>query len=564
MIRHVAGQAALALAGIALVFAILFRLAAIETPVEMVEAPTAGGRYVEAVFGFSETINPILAPALVQANPVDQDLGALLFEGLTRLDATGLVSPSLATDWQVSEDGTIYDFQLRQGVTWHDGAPFTAADVAFTVQAMQDPGYQGNAALQDLWSSVTVEVVDDHAVRFGLSQPLPSFLFYTTIGILPAHLLSNVPAADLPAHSFSTRAPVGTGPFQVESVALDRVSLTAYPGYWGAKPYLQGVEFLFFGDRDTILAAYGRGEVDGFAVEQPAGLPALAELPDLQLYTAQTARYELIFLNLQQETTPYFQVKEVRQALFYALDRQLLIDRVLAGQGLVADSPILPTTWAYDPGAQRYGYDPERAIGLLDESGWVDSDGDRIRDKEGVSLEFDLLTGDDPAMAELAEEIATQWQAVGVAATVRPVEGAMASNLIRQRAFSAALAEIALTADPDPYPLWHSTQANDPGQNYGGFVNEAADQVMEQGRLAMDLERRAALYRSFQQIFCEEVPALLIHYPTYAYAVDAGVHGVQLAPLLHSSDRFRNIADWYLGSEPALPSANEQFDKSGD
>ncbi len=559
MARHVVWQTILALLGIVLVFIILTQLVP-EVIIEEIPAP--GGTYIEGILGYSKAINPILAPSLVRANPVDQDLCALVFDGLTTLDETGQVTTSLAVDWDVSEDGKVYLFSLRPGVTWQDGVPFTAYDVLFTVQAMQDPNYQGDAGLHELWRTVTAERVDDYTVRFTLAEPFPSFLQYTTIGLLPAHLLSNVPAADLPRHDFSKQQPVGTGMFRVETVLPDRVVLVANPNYWGPRPYLERLEFRFFDNKEDLLLAYERGEIQGFHPDRSQPLVDLTRFPDLQLYSAQSAGYGLVYLNLTRETVPFFKVKEVRQALLYALDRPALIDRVLAGQGLVADSPILPITWAYDPSVRRYLYDPERAIGLLDASGWQDSDADRIRDREGVSLRFSLLTGDDPLMVQMAEEIARQWLAVGVEAQVRPVGSSRLPDLIRRRDFDAVLIEIGLAADPDPYPLWHSTQAGESGQNFSGWANEQADLVMEEGRSTPDPRQRTALYHSFQQIFAEEVPSLLLYYPIYTYAVDAQVRQVQLPPLLRTSDRFRNIRDWYIETSEVVIRETAGFDKT--
>jgi peptide/nickel transport system substrate-binding protein len=564
--RHVVWQSILALLGIVLVFLVLFQAAPQQeaAPVVTEEVPAKGGTYIEGVLGYWEVINPILAPIVAQAHPIDQDLATLVFDGLTTLDATGQVSPSLALDWDISDDGTVYEFHLRQDVVWHDGAPFTAADVAFTVQAMQDPNYQGSPALRDLWRTVTVEQVDDYTVRFVLGEPFPSFMYYTTIGLLPAHLLSDVPARDLPKDEFSTQQPIGTGMFQVESLSPDRVVLAANPNYWGPHPYLDHVEFWFFGDWEGLLADYEQGAIQGFHPPSPQDLGALAPFPNLQLYSAQSTGYGIVFLNLKRETLPFFQVKEVRQALLYAMSRQALVDQVLDGQGLIADSPILPVSWAYDPAVRQYRYDPERAIGLLDASGWVDSDADRIRDKDGTPLAFNLLVSDDPTMVEMANKIVEQWRAVGIDATVQSESGARIPTYVQDRAFDAMLIEVGLTADPDPYPLWHSTQGEAPGQNLSGWANEEADQVMEEGRFTTDLQDRAALYRTFQQIFTEEVPSLLIYYPIYVYAVDARVHDVQISPLLHTSDRFRNIQKWYLETKSLTVSESDTLDKTGE
>ncbi|MEJ2736723.1 MAG: ABC transporter substrate-binding protein [Anaerolineae bacterium] len=564
MTRHIAWQGSLAFLGIALILVILFQMAS-TAPVEVttVTVPAAGGTYIEGVLGYSETINPILAPSMISANPVDQDLSALVFDGLAVLDETGQVSPSLATGWEVSEDGSVYEFHLRRDVVWHDGAPFAAADVAFTVQAMQDPNFQGDPSLGELWRNVTVEQQDNYTVRFTLEEPFPSFLQYTTIGLLPAHLLSNVAAADLPSHAFSTRNPIGTGMFMLESVSPDRVVLVSNPNYWKAKPYLERIEFWFYANWEGLLEDYERGAIQGFHPPNLQALESLVGIPSLQLYSAQSAGYGLVYLNLGRESLPFFQVREVRQALLYALDREALIAQVLGGQGLVADSPILPTTWAYDASVRQYGYDPERAIGLLDASGWMDSDGDLIRDRDGVELAFTLLTNDDATEVQMAEEIARQWRVVGVDVTIRSVSSESAVYFVRNRNFDSALVAIELTGDPDPYPLWHSTQAED-GQNFAGFANAEADAVMEEARLTIDTERRLELYYRFQQIFAEEVPSLLVYYPIYTYAVDIQVQDVQLSPMLHTSDRFRNIESWYVQTEEITVAETEALDNSGE
>jgi len=562
--RHILWQAVLALLGIVLVFFVVFQLATTSPPeVVTEEVPAAGGAYVEGIIGFSETINPIYSAQMIPANPVDQDLSTLVFDGLTELDASGRLSPSLATEWEVSEDGMQYEFRLREDVLWHDGAPFTAADVAFTVQSMQDPGYQGDQSLSELWSNVTVEQPDLYTVRFTLDEPFPSFLQYTIIGILPAHLLSDIAAADLLSNDFSTRNPVGTGMFMVDEVAPDRVVLTANPSYWGPEPYLERVEFWFYSEWAGLLEDYQSGVIQGLHPSSLEELSELEGLPGMQFYSAQSAGYALTYLNLIDESLPFFQLKEVRQALLYALDRQALVDSVLAGQGLVADSPILPTMWAYDPNVREYGYDPERAIGLLDAVGWQDSDGDLIRDKDGVELAFTLLTTDEPVMTGLAEEMARQWRAVGVEATIRAVTRDAAILLVRNRNYDAALVEIELTADPDPYPLWHSTQVES-GQNFAGFASDEADVVMEEARRTSDPQRRLELYFAFQQIFAEEVPSLLIYYPIYVYAVNEQVHNVQLAPLLYPSDRFRNVHEWYVQTEEVVVTENDEFDKTDE
>ena len=558
MTRHAVWQIGLTILGIALVFAILFQLAAGQVTVVQ---PAAGGIYVEGVLGSASLINPILTSGGAQTNSLSEDAVALVFEGLTALDEKGRVSPALATGWEATGGDTVFEFQLRRGVSWHDDAPFTAADVVFRIQAIQDPQFQGDPALHALWRSVTVERVDDFTVRFTLTEPFPSFLYYTTIGLLPAHLLSDVPAADLPSTAFSTGQPVGTGVFMLDSVSPERVVLAANPAYWGSKSFLERVEFWSFGDEDALLASYERGEIDAFRVSRSRNPSDLARLANLQLFSSEQAGYGAVFLNLKREAAPFFQQLEVRQAMLYGTDRQALIDTALNGQGLVAGSPLPSMLWAYDPAVRQYAYDPERAAGLLDASGWSDSDGDRIRDSGGTPFRFSLLTGPGLTMARIADGLAQQWQAIGLDVTVRQVSAEELPVLVRSRGFDAILAEVTLSGDPDPYPLWHSTQATQPGQNITGFANEQADLAMEEARTSADPEQQSAAYATFQQIFAEQVPALLLYYPIYTYAVDAQVHGVQLAPVLRASDRFRTVADWYKETAASVVTGGAGLDK---
>jgi peptide/nickel transport system substrate-binding protein len=503
--------------------------------------PAVGGTYVEGLVGSPQYINPILC----QYNQVDRDLCSLIFNGLTKLNEGGEIVPDLAERWQISDDCLAYTFHLRRDVLWHDEVPFSADDVVFTIQAMQDPGYRGAPYLAELWRSVEVAKLDSHTVKFTLREPFAPFLYYTTVGILPAHLLAEVPAESLPNDSFNLR-PIGTGLFQLEEVSTEHALLQANPLFYGPKPYLNKIEFRFYPDHESALSAYERGEVQGISRVLPQDLPKVVEANSgLQLFSARLPGYTLIFLNLKDPEGPFFQAKLVRQALLHAIDRQELVDRVLKGQGLVAHSPILPETWAYHDGVVRYEYDPERARDLLDEAGWR-TPAHSVREKAEVKLAFTLITDDDPLHVELAREIARQWEAIGVKATLRTVGSGLVREYLIPREFEALLVDLELHGDPDPYPLWHSTQASGDGQNYAGFVSYEVDKLLEEARCTTDPGRRAELYRRFQEIFADEVPSLLLYYPIYTYAVDEKVKGVQLGPLGDSSDRFRNVTEWYI------------------
>jgi len=539
-VKHIRWQLLIALVGVALLGAILAYLALGTT---FVEYPDVGGTYIEGIAGRPSAINPIFSPY----NDVDRDLVALVFTGLTRADETGTLRPDLATQWTISPDGLVYTFTLRADVVWHDGVYLSADDVLYTIHALQDPAYKGPPDLGAFWRTVSIARVDDLTIRFQLTQPYAPFLDYTTIGILPAHLLQDVPVADLSSHPFNRR-PIGTGPFQIVESTAGQVILEANPRFYGARPYLNRIILKFYPDYESVIAAYARGEVEGIARILPRYLPQVSRFDRLTLHQARLGGYSLIYLNLSK---PIFQDKSVRQALLYALNRQRLIDQVLKGQGVPAASPIGPNNWAYHSTVPIYPYDVERARGLLDSAGWWDTNNDGTRDKDRLELAFTLTTPDDEMRVQLAQEIAQQWQAIGVRATVHIVPTSLlVQQVLRPRQFDAVLYEWrTLSNDPDQYENWHQTQipgGSGLGQNYSGLNDRDISEVLEVARRTNDQGKRIELYRKFQELFAERVPALLLYYPVYTYGVDARVQGVNPAPMLTASDRFRNVTQWYV------------------
>ena len=198
-----------------------------------VTVPDVGGTYIEGIAGMPQFINPLLA----QYNQVDQDLSALIFNGLTRFNGQGELEPDLAKSWTISDDGLVYVFKLRTDIRWQDNQPLTAADVIFTVGLMQDPDFPGVPYLGNLWRTVTVEQLDDYTIRFSLTEPFPAFADFTTIGILPQHLLKDMSARELLNHPFNLK-PVGTGPFKLDEVTTEFARLSVNPVFAGPKPRL--------------------------------------------------------------------------------------------------------------------------------------------------------------------------------------------------------------------------------------------------------------------------------------------------------------------------------------
>jgi peptide/nickel transport system substrate-binding protein len=423
---------------------------------------------------------------------------------------------------------------------------------------MQDEDYPGPEDFQAMWQQVNIIRLDEHRVQFQLPEPFAPFLDYLAVGLLPDHLLRGVSAGELIDHPFNLQ-PIGTGPFAfdrfvVEDGEIASVSLAAFEDYYGKIPYLERVEFRFFENSRDALDAYLAGEIQGIGQIDAAIFTEVLNSPDLNLYTSRLPRMSLVFINSKHSEKTFLAEKKFRQALMLSVNRQWIIDHALQSQGLIPCGPIMPGTWAHSESLECLDYEPDRAASLLDELEWKLPVGatpgtpeyQRTKDDQALSLE--LIHGNDPTDEIVAEMLKTSWEAIGIRVELKEVNGeSLLKDYLEPRDFELVLTEINLSRspDPDPYPFWHDSQT-ETGQNYGGFTDRNISIWLEQARINPDFGRRAELYRNFQHRFQDLVPALLLYYHVYSYAIDAQVQGVTVGPLYDPSDRFRNISDWYL------------------
>ncbi|MDQ4076322.1 MAG: ABC transporter substrate-binding protein [Chloroflexota bacterium] len=547
MTQYIRLQAFIAFSGIVL---LLTMLSYLSTTLETVLLPEPGGTYTEALVGYPASLNP-----LYLQNRAEQDIAALLFNGLTRADERGLLQPDLAESWQVSEDGKHYTFHLRNDIQWHDGAPFTAKDVAYTVRVLRHPAYTHDSVASEMWRTVSVEIEDPYTIRFTLPDelaPFAPFLSFTTFAVLPSHLLDGVPTEELLGAPFS-RHPVGTGPWRVTHVAPEQIVLEPHPAYQGEKPMLDELVFRFYDDARAALEAYQHEEVMGVAQISPRDLGRVLRDPTLNPHPTTIASYTALFFNLQHSR---FQKHELREALMRGLDRKELIEEVLAGQGIVADGFLLPTHWAYNSELPRYSYKPDKAGELLKQAGWFDSDDDDILDQGGLPLQFTIMVDEgDHQLRAMATAVAAQWKKFGINVEPRTVSSGELAAALRSRDFDVVLLSTpqgGLPADPDFYPLWHSSQATEAGKNYTSFSSEQADSLLVAARHSLDFDTRRALYHDFQSILARELPALPLYHPIYNYAVSDRVKEVQIGPLAKAADRFQSLPQWYIRTKRLL------------
>ena len=510
-----------------------------------VRVPASGGVFAEGIVGSPQYLNPLLA----DGNPVDRELTSLIFDGLTRYEKGELI-PALALGWEISEDGRTVRFTLRDDVTWHDGEPVTAADVAFTYGLMQDDDFPGSSALRRLWQTVTIRQVDEHIIEFDLQESYAGFLDATTRGIMPAHLLEGVTAESLPASEFN-RQPIGTGPFVVEpgqDWQQDRsLSLTPNPGAWREGSRIANLLFRFYPSESSLLTAFEQGEIQAINSVSPAMLPEVAQLPQARLFSAAAPRYTTLLFNLTDSGSPATQSVEVRRALAHGLDREALIDETLNGQGVLQTGPYLPTSWAYNPETVTlYGSQPISATTALDGAGWTLAEGETMRRNGETAMVLRFLVYDTPTNRDLAGTIAEEWTELGAAPQLTLFSDWRSyRQALRDRNFDVALVDVTPPGDPDLYDFW-SQEAIIRGQNYAGWNRRRASEALEDGRRVWPIGERRPFYDTFLRYYNEDLPELTLFQHVYTYAVNEVVEGVEIGLIDHPRDRYLTMADWIL------------------
>ena len=421
--------------------------------------PEQGGVYTEGLVGSLGRLNPLLD----WNNSADRAVDRLLFGGLIRFDERGMPQADLAEAWGVAQDGTVYNFSIRPNAVWQDGKPVTSDDVIFTIDRMKSVGSLYPQDIKDLWGKIDVQKLNDKNLKFTLPEPYVPFIDYLTFGILPKHLLDSVPADQMPNADFNIK-PVGTGPYKFDHLLVDKgvitgVVLTASDKYSGKAPFIEQVVFRYYQTSAAALDAYQQGDVLAVSQITPDVLTTALEEPNLSIYTSRLPQMSFVLFNLNNQEVAFLQNAKVRRALMLGLNRSFIINKLLKGQAIITDGPILPGSWAYFDGIEHFEYNPDEAISLLKGEGYViPSTGGDVRAKDGNSLAFTMLHPDDLVHAQIAQIIKEEWAAIGVQVNLQAVPyDKLATDFLAPRSYQAALVDLnpSRTPDPDPYPFWH-------------------------------------------------------------------------------------------------------------
>ncbi len=496
--------------------------------------PAYGDLFIDASIGDASTLIPPLA-----SDSASHGVASLIYNGLVKYDGDLNLVGDLAQSWDISPDGLTITFKLRQGVKWHDGAPFTAHDALFTYQVMVDPktptAYSG-----DYLQVKKAEVLDDYTFRVTYPQPFAPALGSWTLAMLPRHLLSGKDITKSPLG----RHPIGTGPYKFQEWrAGEKIALTFNPDYFPGRVYLDGYIYLVKPDLATMFLELKAGNIDRMGLTpmqytRQTAYPRFARMYNKYRYVP----FSYVYLGYNLEDLR-FADRRVRQALTHAINKREIIAGVLLGLGEAAIGPYKPGAWFYNPNVPRFDYDPDQARALLREAGWQPN-GQGILTKDGHAFEFTILTnqGND-IRVRTAEIIQRRLREIGILVKIRTVEwAAFVKEFIEKGRFEAVLLGWNTGLDPDQYDIWHSSKTRPGELNFNHYKNPQVDALLEEGRHTFDKEKRRRAYFKFQEILAEDQPYTFLFIPDALPAIHKRFRGIKPAP----AGIDYNFDKWYV------------------
>ncbi len=491
-----------------------------------------GGTYIEASIGDATYLNPVLS-----SDSASNDINNLVYNGLIKYDKDIKIVGDLAESFAVENGGRKITFHLRKDVLWHDGVPFTSADVLFTYQVLIDTNVRTPFSA-DYVIVKKAEAPDPYTFRVFYDKPFAPALESWGMGILPKHVWEKGDVNTNPAN----RAPVGTGPFVFkEWVPDEKIVVVANPHYFRGRPPIDRYVYRIIPDMSVQFLELRQGTLSTMTPtpDQYNGYPEFFNAYNKYHYPA--FRYDYVAFNL---LNPLFQDKRVRQALAMAVNRDEIIKGVYQGLAVPATGPFPTTSWAYDPAVKPFPYDVERAKALLAEAGWKDSNGDGILDRNGKPFAFTLVTNQGNKVREsMALVIQNDFSRIGVKMDVRPMEWSVfIHKYVDQKQFEAVLLAWSLARDPDAYSIWHSSQRGVGQYNFVSYVNPEVDRLLVEGRATFGTEKRAPIYHRIHAIIADDAPYIFLTVPESLPVIHKKLIGVEQAP----AGIGWNFDEWYI------------------
>ncbi len=460
------------------------------------------------------------------------EINILLFNGLTAHDGGNQVVSGLAKDWTFDEDTCTYTFHLEENVKWHDGEPFTAEDVKFTIEAIMDPE-NGSENAPNYEDVEEISILDEHTISFRLAAPNVAFLDYMTMAILPKHLLEG---EDMQASAFF-RAPVGTGPYKLagwdegQAITLERNA-----DYFKGAARIEKIVFKIVPDDNAKALQMQSGELT-LAHLTPKDTENFLGKEGYDVYEMKTSDYRGILFNFQ---NPYWtENRDLIPAMCCAIDRQAILDAVVLGRGVTAYGPLQRNIYNNED-VERYDYNPGRARSILEDAGCVMGE-NGFYERNGQEVGFVISVGaGDQVRLDMAQAAAQQLREVGVNCTVEvPAKVDWGGQMAYLIGWGSPF-----DADDHTYKVFGTGK----GANYSGYSNPLVDQYLTEARQSDDPAVRKEAYANFQTALAEDPAFAFICYVDADYVASAALKGITPGTVLghHGVGIFWNVTEWTL------------------
>lgn len=520
-------------------------------PLALAAAVAIGGcgkqeKYTAGEMGGTLTIGMLSANEPAWLNPLllsytaPTDIHEKLFLRLHRFDRNMNIVPELAVSWKFSEDFRELTYQLRRDVKWSDGRPVTSDDVVYTYRLMADPKTRYARAGQ-LQFVESVEPVGQHAVKFRFNRVYSDELFDTGIFVLPKHALEGL--ADLRSGQFDA-APITNGPFMLEQWNRG-ASLTLVPNknFYKGRPALDKIEFRFFGDAASLLAAVQGGQIDITSDLPPSEARKLSDDANLKILDYPGWTYTYLGWNLK---SPMFAEPKMRRAFAMAINSNDIIQQVLHSKGKQVAGPLLPTSWAYDEQQKPLPYDPTELKAELARLGWKEKnrEGYLYKQNQRQPLEMTILLAQgQPVQEAAAALIQKQFKDLGIKVNIAAVDAVSFIQRAKEGRYDAMMFSWKNDYKVDPTAVWHSKPEK--GRfNLQGYANPEVDDLIDQGLATLSRRKAKELWIKFQRIISEEQPTTYLFVPdvvTVAYKGFRGPGSDERGPLA-------SMDEWWIPS----------------
>jgi peptide/nickel transport system substrate-binding protein len=519
------------------------------------DAAVEGGIYREGIVGSFRNANPLFA-----TSQIDSAVSKLIFSGLLRYNQKNQLVGDLALDYKVTNNDKTYTVVLRDGVKWHDGQPFTSADVLFTYSLIQNA--DAKSPLFASWQGVKITTPDPLTVVFDLPSAFSPFVYSLTTGIIPVHILKDKQVASLRSDDFNTILAVGTGPFKMNKVDVigarsedrqEQITLEKYDEYHLGAAKLDNIVLKSYKDQDQLLDAFRKRELN--AVANP--ISDISDIDDGSVKTFDVPLTSIVMLFMNNSSELLADVK-VRTALVQGTDA-VAIRQSLGYELKPADSPLLVGQLGYQAEIVQKPLDIDTANKLLDEAGWLrDASGQRVKD--GKKLFIRLVTQSFFEYSKVSQSVQSQWAELGVQVDValrsdEDIQGA----LVDHTQYDVLLHGIEIGKDPDVFAYWHSTQADVRSQklNFSEYKSAAADEALEGGRTRIDPTIRKVKYQPFLEAWRNDAPAIALYQPRYRFMVRGTFDGASFQEFNSAIDRYATITNWMVRQDKVVKSQED-------